>query len=272
MDEPGGGSKLNSLLEKIGRRRTNAVVGFGVRCARALVKGYDGPRARLADMAANGEARVLQQLRGELRTVFDVGANIGGWTQHALDAGAKSIHAFEISPSTAATYTQRHGANSQVHINTFGLSNEAGSVTIHHYPDHPALTTMTEYPHDVPSTPLEVPVRTGDSYVAEHGIEHIDFLKLDVEGAEEFVIAGFADTFARNAVSVLQFEYGKVAILTKYLLRDFYADMERHGFLVGRISPERVDFMAYDFTMENFNDSNWLAVHESRRDLIARVS
>lgn len=270
MSTPSSGP-LSKVLEKVGRRRNNPVVKVAADGARALLRGFEGNRAVLRDMARNGEARVLQQLRGSLDVVFDVGANVGDWSQHALDAGAGTIHAFEISPATSARLSARYESNDKVNVNTFGLSNAPGTITIHHYPDHPTLTTMTEYPHDARSEAIDVPVRTGDDYLAEHGIASIDFMKLDVEGAEELVIAGFAKAFAAGAISVVQIEYGKVSILTKYLLRDFYTSMTGYGFRVGRITPDRVEFMPYELDMETFEDSNWLAVHAGREDLISKL-
>jgi FkbM family methyltransferase len=254
-------SRVLERLERVGRHRNSRVVRVAVRAARSLIRGYDGPAAVLRDMALNGEKRVLDQLGSELGVVFDVGANVGDWTQNALRAGAGHVHAFEISPATSAGLAQRYAGDTRVTVNTFGLSSAAGTVTIHHYPDHPALTTA-----------IDVPVRTGDDYVAEAGVDRIDFMKVDVEGAEEHVLAGFAKTFERSAVRVVQFEYGRVSILTKYLLRDFYADLTSHGFTIGMIEPNGVTFGDYDLSMEKFNDSNWLAVHNSCPELIARVS
>lgn len=243
--------------------------------ARAFLRAYRGglgASKSLSRIDANGEAALLTALRGTLGVVFDVGGNIGDWTQHALNADAARVHAFEISPATSAKLAQRYASEPRVTVNQFGLSDAAGSVTIHHYEDFPVLTTMTEYPHDMASVALEVPVRTGDAYVAEHGIDRIDFLKLDVEGAEPRVLAGFAAAFDNGAIGAVQIEYGRVSILTKYLLHDFYADMTKRGFRVGRVLPNGVRFSDYDMAMENFHDSNWLAVHETRADLIARVS
>ena len=42
-----------------------------------------------------------------------------------------------------------------------------------------------------------VPVITIDGYVREHGIERVDFIKADIEGAEELAIRGARDTIAR---------------------------------------------------------------------------
>jgi FkbM family methyltransferase len=263
---------MYALIERVGRRRSNPVVRRAVRAARALVRGFEGETIALRDMERNGEARVLNLLGADLEVVFDVGANVGDWTQHALRAGAKSVHAFEISPATSAGLSTRYESDARVRVNTFGLSDAPGTVTIHHYPDYPALTTMTEFPHDAVSTPIDVPVSTGDTYVAEHGVERIDFLKLDVEGAEESVIDGFAQTFERGAIGAVQFEYGRVSILTKYLLRDFYADMTGYGFSVGRIEPDGVTFAPYDMTLETFHDSNWLAVHRDRAPWLSRLA
>jgi FkbM family methyltransferase len=263
---------MQTLIQRVGTRRSNPAVKTAVRAARALLRGYEGSSARLRDIANNGEGRVLDVLGRDLGVVFDVGANVGDWTQRALAAGAQHVHAFEISPATAAGLTQRYAGDARVRVNAVGLSSEPGTLTIHHYPDHPALTTITDYPHDAESTAIEAPVSTGDAYMAEAGVERIDFLKLDVEGAEPGVIAGFAKAFGNNAIGAVQYEYGRVCILTKYLLRDFYEQMTAYGFEVGRIEPNGVEFMPYDMALENFADSNWLAVHRDRQPWITRLS
>jgi len=233
-----------------------------------LLRGYEGSSARLRDIANNGEGRVLDVLGRDLGVVFDVGANVGDWTTHALAAGAKAVHAFEISPSTADALANTHGSDSRVHVNRFGLSAETGTVTIRHFPDLPVLTTVTDFPWQLPAEELKVPVRTGDEYMAEHGIDRIDFLKIDVEGAEESVLRGFSNAFARGAIGAVQFEYGKFVVLTKYMLRDFYADLTNWGFVAGQILPTAWEPTPFNLVMENLSDANYLAVHSSRQDLL----
>ena len=259
-------------MRRLGQRRDNRMVRAAATAAKALLDGYERPPARLRDITMNGEDRVLRQLGRGLAVVFDVGANVGEWTEHALAAGARTVHAFEISPSTSAELRRRFEGDDRVRVNSFGLGSATTTITIHHYPDWPVLTTVTEYPHDLPSEPIEVPVRCGDDYVAEQSIDRIDLLKLDVEGAEGDVLHGLAATFGRGAIGAVQFEYGRVSILTKYLLRDFYADLVGWGFRVGRIQPGSVEFQDYSFDLEDFADSNWLAVHETRSDLLDLVT
>ncbi|MEY2418904.1 MAG: hypothetical protein QOG90_1584 [Actinomycetota bacterium] len=263
---------MQALIQRVGTRRSNPAVKTAVRAARALLRGFEGSPAVLRDISNNGEARVLDVLGPDLGVVFDVGANVGEWTARALAAGARSVHAFEISPTTAAGVAKRYEGDARVRVNAFGLSSAPGTITIHHYPDHPALTTITDYPHDAESTAIEAPVSTGDAYMAEAGVDHVDFLKLDVEGAEPSVIDGFAKAFRDGAIGAVQYEYGRVCILTKYLLRDFYEQMTSFGFTVGRIEPNGVEFMPYDMALETFRDSNWLAVHRDHSAWTSRLS
>jgi FkbM family methyltransferase len=265
-------SPVNRVLAKIGvAGRRNPVARRVVNAARHVIRGYDGANAALSHIENNGELWTLERLGASLETVFDVGANVGEWTTYALGAGAKTVHAFEISPTTADELTKTHGGDARVHINRFGLSSESGTITIRHFPDLPVLTTITDFPWELDAEELEVPVRTGDEYMAEHGIDRIDFLKIDVEGAEELVLRGFAKAFERGAIGAVQFEYGRFVVLTKYMLRDFYADLTKWGFVTGKLLPTAWEAKPFHLSMETLTDANYLAIHESRQDLLDRL-
>lgn len=271
-DPRGQFSTAARLLERIGiKGRRNRFARAVVRGARHVLRGYDGADAVLVHISTNGEGWVLKQLGPALDIVFDVGANVGEWTQHALAAGARTVHAFEISPTTGDELRRNLGSDDRVCVNSFGLSRESGTITIRHFPDLPVLTTVTDFPWEVPAEELNVPVRTGDEYLAEHGIDKIDLLKLDVEGAEELVLRGFAQAFARNAIGAVQFEYGRHVVLTKYMLRDFYADLTAWGFVTGKVLPTAWEPTPFHLSMETLKDANYLAVHESREDLLSRL-
>ena len=261
--------KLDSLATALGRRRTSRLVQRGVDVAWALIRGFEGTASQ--DFERNGERLVLQQMGSALRTVFDVGANVGEWTSAALSAGAGHVHAFEISPSTSATLEAAHGGDPRVTVNRVGLGDAEGSVTIRHFPGHPVLTTTTAFPHDAPSVELEVPVRRGDGYMGEHGVEVIDLLKIDVEGAEPAVLRGFEDALGSGRIGAVQFEYGMVAIYNKFNVIDYYELLGDAGFLVGPLTPSGVAFQGYDFGLETFRYCNFLAVHRARTDLLGRL-
>jgi Methyltransferase FkbM domain len=99
----------------------------------------------------------------------------------------------------------------------------------------------------------------GADYCAEHGISTIDCLKIDVEGAEHLVLQGFGDLLTPNRIPVIQFEYGMVNIVTKFLLRDFYQLLEGRGYRVGKLFPRQVRFREYRFRDEDFLGPNYVA-------------
>lgn len=261
------------VSRSIGRRRHSRVVRGLARLARPLVHEVDGTNAtRSYDMSVNGEAWLVAQLApGAI--AFDVGANIGEWSELAMACGAAHVHAFEIVPATAETFDQRLGDDDRVTLNRVGLGAAPGSLAIHYYPDNPALsTTARAFPHDLPHTEVTVEVVTGDEYLASTGLERVDLLKIDVEGEEPNVLRGFAGALADGRIGAIQFEYGVVAALERFLIIDFYEMLEPVGFEIGPLCPDRVDFQGYNLNLERFEFVNWVAVHRSRPDLRARLS
>jgi hypothetical protein len=80
-----------------------------------------------------------------------------------------------------------------------------------------------------------------------------------VEGAEHLVLEGLADLLREQRARFVPFEYGRVNILTHFLLRDFYEPFGSHGYLVGKIYPDYVDFREYELSDEDFLGPNYLA-------------
>jgi hypothetical protein len=141
-------------------------------------------------------------------------------------------------------------------------------VLLRHFDGAPALTTASDYPHPLPSVSIVGRTRRGDDYAREAGIERIDFLKIDVEGMEERVLRGFSGMFDRQAIDVVQFEYGRVNILNRFLLRDAYEFFTACGFVVGKIYPSYVDFRDYALGDEDFLGPNFLACRAARSDYL----
>jgi hypothetical protein len=115
-------------------------------------------------------------------------------------------------------------------------------------------------------------VTTGDEYCAGRGIAHIDFLKLDVEGLELPALRGFEGMLADGRIDVIQFEYGFINLLPKFLLKDLHEFLNARGYAAGKVFPNYVDFREYRLTDEDFMGPNYLAVRRDRSDLIALLA
>ena len=152
-----------------------------------------------------------------------------------------------------------------------GLSDRAGRIAVKYYPDSDRLTSMFDYPHAERSLILQEQVERGDKFLAAEGLDHVDLLKVDAEGADLAVLRGFEGALRSAAVSTVQFEYGFACILAGVFLLNFYELFSDYGYEVGRVHRTHVEFQPYRLESENFFGPNFVAVHRSRSELIRRL-
>ncbi len=71
--------------------------------------------------------------------------------------------------------------------NAFGLSDRDGSLSLRVMEDDSTLSSVVAL-HEGQGRNIDCAMRSGDAYMAEQGIDRIDLLKIDVEGAEYRVL------------------------------------------------------------------------------------
>ena len=246
------------------------------RLAKRYVRKVDGFSY---NVERNGERWLLERLSGsDAAVVCDVGANVGVWTGLALAAFPEArVHAFELSSSTFETLSRAHAEHPRCVLANVGLSDAEGEVSYKDYgPDSGKNTLLTSADYHDRTTParlLSGRVTTGDAYCAAHGIERVDVLKIDVEGAEHRVIEGFSGMLGRGAVRLVQFEYGYTHGDAHFLMRDFYALFERHGYRVGLLRQGGVRFVPWSYRLNDFESGpNYVAVRADDEATRALVS
>ena len=130
--------------------------------------------------------------------VLDGGANVGVYTRKVLDAGAKTVVAIEPAPENLACLRK-----------TFAKEISEGRVIV--YPkgvwDKDDVLKLNVDPHNSAgdsfviqrqgSHTVEAPLTTIDKLVAELKLERVDYIKLDIEGAERRALAGAKNTLAK---------------------------------------------------------------------------
>lgn len=130
--------------------------------------------------------------------VLDIGANIGNHTL-AFATRASAVHAFEPIPylfDVLSGNVARNGLT-HVHVHNLALSDHAGSATIN-------MVNAGNYGASSfdkrmeGTTPVTVTLATGDSFVAGQDIPRVDFVKIDVEAHEVFVLRGLMQTLRRD--------------------------------------------------------------------------
>jgi len=141
---------------------------------------------------------------GRHKSVIDCGANIGFATRQALNNGAEIVIAFEPCPENADCYARnfaneiasgrvvlyRKGVWSSISRVFLGISEAAN-------PGSPSIRQSGEPKEEEGSSGLWIDTITIDAVVKTHALSSVDFIKMDIEGAEVEALLGAAETIRK---------------------------------------------------------------------------
>lgn len=261
--------RLSSLLAGNARRRGPFATRI-YKFASRYVAAYEG---HSHDIAVNGERELLRRLAGAApRMVFDVGANVGDWSRAVLAElpSVARIHAFE--PTRAFDDVANVG-DARVTAHNVALMDYDGDVSLQ---GHPTDTRLTGSVGDVicamhgPSVEIVAKACRGDAMMSALGVDHIDLLKIDTEGGEPRVLAGFGERLFAD-VDVIQFEYSMASVFTKFGLLDFYK-LLGDAFDLGPVTARGVEFRPFHPSHETYRQPNFAAVTKRRPDIRAMLA
>ena len=168
--------------------------------------------------------------------VFDIGANIGTWSLILSEAVGATGRVLACEP-TLATYNTlasniRLNARTNVVATRCALSNGADRLRLYHDVDA-SRNSLGQTRGSESASYEDVPARTLDSLVTELALDRLDFIKIDVEGAEPLVFDGARQTLTRfrpailfevnpKALTALGFEFDSAWRLLSDLCYRFY--------------------------------------------------
>jgi FkbM family methyltransferase len=227
----------------------------------------------LEEFQLHGEYQMQEKLSTiPMTSIFDVGCNIGEWTRMVRGFQPKAlIHMFDISPFTFQKMLRNIPLDNGIFANSYGLSNATKEIPLKVVTDNDRVTTtVMNIAHDN-SVYKNALVSTGDFYTKHYGIEHIDFLKIDTEGHEYETLQGFMPMIEKGKITCIQFEFGYINVLTRRFLMDYYQLLTPHGYLLGKLTKEGVKFKDYHLMDEDFKGPDYVAVHNSRPDIIELI-
>jgi len=222
----------------------------------------------------SGEEAVFKRLRhtDSAPCVFDVGANKGQFLQLVVRAFGRqdvTIHCFEPSEKAFSELSNVAADDSRITLNHCALGREKGVARLFYDEAASGLASMSRRNLDHIGIKFdqseEIGVETLEAYCQERGIEHIDLLKMDVEGHELDVLAGAESMFANRAVDMVLFEFGGANIDTRTFFRDFFLFFQEVDMSIYRITPSGflVPLLVYTEQDEQFRTMNFLCVRRS---------
>ena len=166
----------------------------------AFCNDHVGDKIALHGLYEPENLELLLDLLGKIKAavVLDIGANIGNHTL-AFATRAASVHAFEPIPTIYQLLHDNVAANGLAHVHTHpvALSDTAGTATIYMVKQGNFGASSFDQRADGVE-PVEVNKQTGDEFVRQHGLGRIDFIKIDVEAHEVYVLRGLMETLRRD--------------------------------------------------------------------------
>jgi FkbM family methyltransferase len=187
------------LIHKIGAPLTRALLSPRLRKTAAGRALYTWLYLLGKTLAERRETGFLRREVEPGMILFDVGANVGFYTRLLADrVGPQGrVHAFEPDPLSFGILRRRAAGRSNIEINQTAVGDHAGTITLYTNRSnradnrvHPSLGSET-------AEAVEVPLTTLDAYCAARGIERLDAVKMDIQGAEVSALNGFRQTLTR---------------------------------------------------------------------------
>ena len=222
----------------------------------------------------NGEAWLVRKFiesgirrRTEPLVVFDVGSNVGDYTRLVLlEAGRAHctvhVHAFEPSPHNAEILQRAFASEPTVQVTCAAAGEEPGEAILYSGKSgssQASLVKRSNFP-EATTGEITVPVLRLDQYMQTRGIERVDLLKLDIEGAELAALLGLGDRLHPKIVDIIQFEYGGTTLDARVWLRDFYALLSKRGYVIAKLLPRALEVRPYHAWMEHYSYANYVAL------------
>lgn len=215
-------------------------------------------------------------------TVLDIGANIG-CTSLLFGDLARKVYSFEPSPTTHRWLVQnvRIAKLNNVEPINLGLGKDAGTFELTFAPNNRSggfvsnLTNASEG-HQVE----QITIAKGDDFIREQQIAKVDFIKIDVEGFEQSVIEGLAETIAREQpIVALELNHWCLNAFQRTSVPDFFdflrsvfpylyaVDMRYTSNLRDRLQRELLPFLYDKKDAKNLHDQN-AAYHVMYRHIL----
>lgn len=179
------------------------------------------------------DSEMLYKLVSEGNTIFDIGANIGWYSNHlSKKLPTAKIYSFEPIPETFAQVKRNTELNQakNITLNNVALSDKIQTLTFYYSPTITGASSSVNITENDSMVKLECQTNTIDKFVKENNISALDFIKCDVEGAEFMVYKGGAETIEKHKPIVFTEMLRKWAAKFNYHPNDIIAFFKQFGY------------------------------------------
>lgn len=155
----------------------------------------------------------LSKKQYQIKTIYDIGANRGSWTQLAKSIIPHAvIHAFEPIPEFQETFLQNTKELQNVFLHKTALGSETKDAVMNIAGDASSFFKMgkvlEQFPHiNYKGESEGVKMTALDEYIKHENLPYPDLMKLDVEGYELEVLKSGYECMSRCKYLVLEVSF-----------------------------------------------------------------
>jgi FkbM family methyltransferase len=231
------------------------------------------------DINRNGELLVQKSVIAAIAkspdndgfAIFDVGANVGDWTNSFL-LGLKDkaltkrvdIYSFEPVPATANRLRNNLPMdNPFVHVEEFALSKNKEVVDIYVTGKNCATSSLYDDGRPTFKEVVQIQSISATEFCNERKIPHVHLLKCDTEGHDMEVIRGANQLLNEQRISVLQFEYNHRWAFSHNFLRDVFLSVESKPYTLGKLQKNYLlIYTKWHQELDTFFEGNYVLIHD----------
>ncbi|MBB4839779.1 MULTISPECIES: FkbM family methyltransferase [Sphingomonas] len=137
--------------------------------------------------------------------VVDLGGYIGQWALDIHERYGSTVHVFEPVPSLHATCVERFSGKPKLHAHRYGLSDKDGTFAITDDGDASSFVSLEKS-----DSHINCELRSAPAALDALGLDHIDLLKLNIEGGEFAVLPALIEAGWLPRIRFLQIQFHTV--------------------------------------------------------------
>jgi FkbM family methyltransferase len=205
---------------------------------------------RSLNSTTNGEYWLISQLPPQ-PLVFDVGFNTGDFSREVLrQRPASRIVGFDPARPIQRLFAETLAGETRVRLEPLALSHEAGEARFY---DSDTMSSSLAPGRSDQASAYVVSVSTLDRYTEQHGIDHIDLVKIDAEGFDLNVLEGAGRLLDGQKIDIFLFEYADGWINNRRFLKEAVDYLAKKPYQLYRLFNGFLSPFTYDVTAERFD-------------------
>lgn len=228
----------------------------------------------------NGEKKIIKLVdsffnKADIKTplVFDVWANIAQYLNDLNDnlTVRSRIYSFEPIPATFGILSSNKPVNSihDIAVVNIGFGDRTEEMTIftwHGNDDANSCASILE--SNISNFVSEetnkqaINITTIDEFCSSNGIDHINFLKIDIEWYELQCIKWAHSMINNGNIDIIQVEHNRCAIASRTFLRDYWDIFSQQYIVCRPLSWDKwlYEIEKYDIYLESFTYINYIFI------------